>query len=64
MDKMSCRRMFVPPRRKMLSIRLLLENIIRRILGRGNAKFLVKLVEYSLANLNKKLSLETIKITG
>lgn len=50
----------VPPRRKMLSIRLLLENIIRRILGRGNAKFLVKLVEYSLANLNKKLSLERL----
>lgn len=36
----------VPLWSKMLSISLLLENIIRRIFGRGNAKFLVKLVEY------------------
>lgn len=32
--------------RKMLAISLLLENIIWRIFGRGNVKFLVKLVEY------------------
>lgn len=36
----------VPMWSKMLSISLLLENIIRRIFGRSNAKFLVKLVEY------------------
>lgn len=35
-----------PPWSKMLSISPLLENIILRIFGRGNAKFLVKLVEY------------------
>lgn len=36
----------VPMWSKMLSITLFLENIIRRIFGRRNAKFLVKLVEY------------------
>lgn len=36
----------VPLWSKMLSIRPLLENIIRRIFGRGNAKFLVERVEY------------------
>lgn len=36
----------VPLWSKMVSISSLLENIIRRIFGRGNAKFLVKLVEY------------------